>query len=267
MMRDTQATIDHLELAGSSVPATAANGEPLKPDDDPQVKEFASRLKSVETGLASARSAHNASADRANKSLDLALSDFQKKIMQARANLKDGSELSSYLVAAQQAQDTIRQLNADLVERQKSEQQRLAELRRVLSEKQEARLKSVWAADPELKRMQDDLAVKEHRYNAAAGSGLSDDAKQLQGEIDDLKKQIDARRDLIGTGDIYADEVKDLQTFIDDNLKAMDAERARNDQLACRNSLRHLRLPRRRSRSFRPTRKHRPKSSRSDWRI
>ncbi len=54
LMRDTQATIDHLELAGPVTPATSANGEPLKPDDDPQVREFAARLKQIDAALASA---------------------------------------------------------------------------------------------------------------------------------------------------------------------------------------------------------------------
>ena len=208
--------------AGSS-PAVAGA------DADPQLKDLSDQLAAATESLTQTRVAHSSAADEANKALDQALADFRERINAAQGSLKDGSQLSAYLTAAQQAQDTIRQLNADLVERQKSEQQRLADLRRVLAEKQETRLKAAWAADSQLQEMDQDLSVAEHRYNAAVGSGLDADAATLKTEVESLKNRIDARRDLIGTGDIYADEVKSLQQFIDDSLKGMETDRARAD--------------------------------------
>jgi chromosome segregation ATPase len=225
-----QAEQDRLDISvaagsstpGSSQPASAA-------DTDPQLKDLSDQLAAATESLTQSRVAHSSAADEANKALDQALANFRERINAAQGSLKDGSQLSAYLIAAQQAQDTIRQLNADLVERQKSEQQRLADLRRVLAEKQETRLKAAWAADSQLQQMDQDLSVAEHRYNAAVGSGLDADAATLKTEVETLKNQIDARRDLIGTGDIYADEVKSLQQFIDDSLKGMETDRARAD--------------------------------------
>jgi chromosome segregation ATPase len=227
---DAEAEVDRLDVTGSGA-ATASTGPAAMAsvDSDPQIKDLSTQLAAANESLSESRSEHSAAADAANKALDEALGQFKTRIDQAQGSLQDGSQLKAYLIAAQQAQDTIRQLNADLVERQKAEQQRLAELSRALSEKQEARLKAAWAADTQLQGMDQDLSVAEHRYNAAVGSGLDSDAAQLKTEVDTLKQQIDARRDLIGTGDIYADEVKSLQQFIDDSLKGMESDRVRAD--------------------------------------
>jgi pSer/pThr/pTyr-binding forkhead associated (FHA) protein len=226
-----QADEDRLE---GTAPASgsAAPGSPqaaASDDADPQLKELSQQLAAATESLTHTRIAHSSAADQANRALDEALGSFRERINAAQGALKDGSQLSAYLVAAQQAQDTIHQLNADLVERQQTEQQRLADLRRELADKQETRLKAAWAADTQLQQMEQDLSVAEHRYNAAVGSGLDADAATLKTEVESLKNQIDARRDLIGTGDIYADEVKSLQQFIDDSLKGMEADRARAD--------------------------------------
>ncbi len=226
-----QAEVDRLDVAVPA-PGSADAGAPahaVNADADPQVKELSTQLAAATQSLTETRVTHSTAADKANKALDQALADFRSRIDQAQGSLKDGSQLSAYLIAAQQAQDTIRQLNADLVERQKAEQQRLADLRRVLAEKQETRLKAVWAADTQLQEMEQDLSVAEHRYNAAVGSGLDADAAALKSEAESIKNKMDARRDLIGTGDIYADEVKSMQQFIDDNLKEMEKERVQTD--------------------------------------
>ena len=121
-------------------------------------------------------------------------------------------------------------MNADLVERQKAEQQRLADRASCFVGKTGlARLKAARSADSQLQEMEQDLSVAEHRYNAAVGSGLEIDAATLKSEVESIKNKMDARRDLIGTGDIYADEVKAMQQFIDDNLKEMEKERTQTD--------------------------------------
>lgn len=230
-VHEAQQQVERLQSGPMPAAAPAAEGQiaATPADADPQLKELAARLTEATGSLAQMRAAHSAAADSANKALDEALTQFRNRIDQARSSLADGSQLGTYLVAAQQAQDTIRQLNADLIEREKAEQQRLADLRRSLAEKQAARLDAAWSADPQLKDMQEDLSVAEHRYNAAVGSGLDADAAQLKANLDALKQRIDARRDLIATGDIYADEVKSLQQFIDDSLKQMEADRIRAD--------------------------------------
>jgi pSer/pThr/pTyr-binding forkhead associated (FHA) protein len=227
-----QAAADSLDAPapGSATP-TPGTSQPSSDNAelDPQIKALSDQLASATASLAQSRGAHSAAADAANKALDQALADFRASVDQAQGSLKDGSQLGSYLAAAQDAQDTIHQINADLVERQQKAQQRLTELRRVVAEKQEARLKAAWAADTQLQEMDQDLSVAEHRYGAAVGSGLDADAAALKNEADALKIKIDARRDLIGTSDIYADEVKQLQQFVDDSLKDMQAERALAD--------------------------------------
>ncbi len=230
-VHDAQQQVERLQSAPPATAAPAAEGQTAATptDADRQLKELETRLTETTASLAKMRAARSAAADSANKALDEALTQFRDRIDQARSSLADGSQLGTYLVAAQQAQDTIRQLNADLIEREKAEQQRLADLRRSLAEKQAARLDAAWSADSQLKDMQEDLSVAEHRYNAAVGSGLDADAAQLKANLDALKQRIDARRDLIATGDIYADEVKSLQQFIDDSLKQMEAERIRAD--------------------------------------
>jgi chromosome segregation ATPase len=116
-----------------------------------------------------------------------------------------------------------------LVYQQKEDYARLSELKRRLAEKNEARIKEAWTNDAGLRTMQQDLAIKERRQSAAASAGMTREADKLKDEIASLNKEMDARRDLLVTADVYAPEISSLQQFIEENLRRMEDARARND--------------------------------------
>jgi chromosome segregation ATPase len=109
--------------------------------------------------------------------------------------------------------------------------ERLAMLKQKLAEKNEARIRRAFAADPELQSMQEQLALKERQYNTAAAGGLKDDARALEKQVKTLRTEIESRQDLLTTADGVAPDMKDLEAFITDTLARMEKDRARNDRI------------------------------------
>src|SRR5205085_2558268 len=104
----------------------------------------------------------------------------------------------SWFAAAQKAkqlQDDLEQLEAgsaalsELMERHKTDQQNLADLKLRLSEQSEARLKSAVLADPQLTPLQQRLEMFQRQANTAADSNLTDEAKRLSAQADAVRQQ------------------------------------------------------------------------------
>jgi hypothetical protein len=216
-----------LETMQAAVPAPAA--QPAL-DADPAATEMAGKLKGLTETLAAARGGKPGDAAKATDAFDAALGQLQQEITNARASQKEGTPLSAYLTKAQQFDESLHQALAESAERQTASRQTLATLRRSLADKIAAHLKSAWATDTELVKMEQDLQVKQHRLGAASGAGLSTDADKLRDEVAALSKAIDARRDQVAAADTSSDDIKGVQKIIADESDKLAREQARVDQ-------------------------------------
>ena len=124
-------------------------------------------------------------AESARNALDTALEQFQQSTNVVQGIMKDNPELSAFVVAAQRLQETLQRLSGDLLDRQQKSYEHLLEEKRYLDERLTARRKELWDADKDIKRLKDDLGMRERGYNAA----LTNDYPK---EAADIKKQMDA---------------------------------------------------------------------------
>jgi len=120
------------------------------------------------------------------------LSQFDKQITAAQSAQKGDDELAQYVAAAQSTQKQISRIYERLVAQQKEFSEVLNARKASLAEKLQTRIQEAWAADPQLKSIQETLAVKERHHNAAAASGLTADVASLDKQIKDLNTQIEA---------------------------------------------------------------------------
>jgi pSer/pThr/pTyr-binding forkhead associated (FHA) protein len=216
-----------LEAMQAAEPAAAVAASP---DDDPQVREMAGRLKQLSDSIAAARGDQAADPAKAAQALDTALGRVQQEIMDDRAAQKDGSPLTAYLTRAQQIVESVRQAGTELTELQTTGRQTLATVQRSLVEKVDAHLKAAWAADPELMHLEQDLQVKQHRLGAASGAGLAEEADKLRTEIAGLNKSIHARRGQVAAADTSTDDIKNVQKVVADERDRLQRDQARPDQ-------------------------------------
>jgi hypothetical protein len=83
----------------------------------------------------------------------------------------------------------------------------------------ESRRRTAGANHPALRRMEQELALKERHRNAALGGGLPKEAARLDGEIAELSARLAVARELVGAGLADA-ETAALQKLIDERLGA-----------------------------------------------
>jgi pSer/pThr/pTyr-binding forkhead associated (FHA) protein len=221
-----------LRAAESDVPVAAADPAkpPAQPDEDPQVIELTHRAEMLAAGLKAKKAERSGKADEARKSLAAALKQFESDIAKARGEMKGDSDLARYLDQAERVQSQLKVISGELDARQRSDMERLTTLKRNLSDANESRIREAFAADPQLKRLQETLAMKERQRGSAIGGGLKDDERALDKEITALKLEVESRQDLLTTADGVAPRMKQLEDLINDFLKQMDQDRVRNDQ-------------------------------------
>jgi hypothetical protein len=206
---------------GAAEPAAAV-------EKDPQVVEMARKLAALKADLARKQGARDAEVRQAGAAVDAAMQEFDEQIRTARGEAPDESALSKYLASVQRVQNEVRRSYQALSERQKGEYDRLAEMKRGLADKKESLLKESWGNDPELTRMDRELAIKQRQYGAAVGGELDDEAAKLKAQIDQLTLQIDDRRALLATA--TAPDIEELERFIDASLARLETERAKDDK-------------------------------------
>jgi pSer/pThr/pTyr-binding forkhead associated (FHA) protein len=219
-----------LRVAESDVPLADAAKQPVHPDEDEQVVELTRKAEALAAELKAKKSDATAKADAARKSLAGAIKQFEDDIAKARGEMKPDSELVRYLDQAERVHSQLKIISGELDARQRSDMERLTTLKRNLSEANESRIREAFAADPDLKKIQQTLAMKERQRNSAAGGGLKDDERALAKEITALKLEVESRQDLLTTADGVAPRMKQLENLINDFLKQMDQDRVRNDQ-------------------------------------
>ncbi len=207
----------------------AANAAPVQEDE--KLKAMQSQLDELLAKVNAAKSANSEQSAGAKKALDAALDAFQKQVADAQGMMNGNPELAAYVQAAQQLQETTRQLTDELIRRQEQQFGRLTELRERLNEKMEQRRIELWQNDKQLQELTERLAILTRQHNAALGGGLQKETDDLKVELDLTKNLIKARQDLLPGDSFYADAVQQLQVIIDSTRKNIDEDRKRTETL------------------------------------
>ncbi len=174
-------------------------------------------------------------AENARKALDTALEQFQQSSSVVQRMLKDNPELSEFFKNNQKLQETAQKLSGDLLDRQQKTYEKWLEDKRYLDGRIAARRKELWDADVEMKRMKDDLGMLERQQGAAAGSGLTKEALEINKQLEARLAKIEQRKmeldhdPIVATFDEYA---KKVQQEITDARKQLASDRKQAEAFA-----------------------------------
>ena len=173
----------------------ARNGAQPSVETDALVQQMTQRLKVLNDTLSAARGTHSGDARTASGAFDTAIGNYKAEIERIKAATGDASPLAGYLQVAQQVEASVRQINADLADRQKTSQQTIADLNRKLAEKIEQHLKHTWDGDSNLQKNAQGLNVYQHQLGAVVtGAGLTDEVTRIRGIVDAYTKAVETRR-------------------------------------------------------------------------
>jgi hypothetical protein len=199
-------------------------------EENPQLKEMNARLKPLSDSLAAARAAQGGDAAAAAQALEAALAQFQQQIDTFKPAPDNGSGLAGYVAVARQALAAIRQSTSDLAQRRKLAVQTAADLKRDLAEKSTANLKTIYAADKVLAKLELDRGVEEHRLGAAVSADLTADAAQIRARVQELKNSIESRQQVIAPLAVDTPEIIALRKLIADQAAQARGEQDRAGQ-------------------------------------
>jgi len=186
--RAAEAALKSLEQPPSQI--SAVSNAPA----DPELQELQKSLDDMKNKLATAQNTVEEHADMARKGLDNAIEEFQKSTSLAEGLMKDNPELSAFVAQAQKLQETVQKLTGDLLDRQQKSYEKQVEEKRFIENRLTQRRKELWDSDKDMKRVKDDLAMRERGYNAAVGQGYDKEAAEIKKELDAGLAQVEKRK-------------------------------------------------------------------------
>lgn len=176
-----------LEKAQTAPPSDAQ----AAPQADAELARLKARHDSLERQLQAAQTASGGNAAQAAEAFEAAFARFEEQLATLDAPA-DNVALTAYLESARSARDEVRQI----LRRTQSDAQALGQIRRDADQQ----APDPAASDGPLHDLLEARNAYAHRYEAAAGSGLAEDALKIRGVLDDLDQKIDARRQALKTG-------------------------------------------------------------------
>jgi len=195
------------------------------PEQDPIVQQLREEKKSLDAKIAAAKPQGADASDKARKALDDAMAGFQEQLKISQDQLGNASpELKNYVAAAAKLQEMAKQLTTDLIDRQRVQNERLADAKRRFEDQVKARQDQLVNNDPALKDLNDTFAIKRRQANAAASEGMEAEAARYQAEAQDLAAKIEARRKELLQDPESAKLAADIQALIDANTHAVVAD-------------------------------------------
>lgn len=230
-----EADMKRLEQAATpAAGATAANVTPDSSGGDPELEKLQKNLEQMTNRLSVARNTVAEQAENARKALENALEQFQQSTSVVQSLMKDNPELSAFVSNAQKLQETTQKLSGDLLERQQKSYDKLIDEKRWVDERLAARRKELWDTDREIKKMKDELAMRERGYGAAVGSGYDDEAKKIKkamdeslGLIEKRKMEIENDSTLVTLNELAARRQQDITA----SQKQLEADRKQAETL------------------------------------
>ena len=191
------------------------------PNTDPKLMQIRQNLASLDARLTVARATAGGQFDAAGNFADAIGRVDGELLAIASAPSKDAA-LSAYVATARLAASDIR----SLLDLQKQDSDRIAELRQQLAGHREAHLRQVWAADETLKQLLEERDAQAHRFGTASDSGYTQDAAHIRGVLDDLDQKIEARRQSLATTGQASDE---LQQNLEQTIEHLRSDQHDND--------------------------------------
>ena len=228
--------IEQASSLASTVEGTESIGATVKPDStgDPEVDKLKSNLEQATARLNTARNTVAERAESARAALDTALEQFQQSTNVVQGIMKDNPELSAFVVAAQRLQETLQRLSGDLLDRQQKSYEHLLEEKRYLDERLASRRKELWDADKDIKRLKDDLGMRERGYNAALTNDYAKEATEIKKQMDLSLGKIERRKMEIENDPILVtlnEFTAKRQQEITASQKLLEADRKKADEL------------------------------------
>lgn len=167
----------------------------------------------------------------AEAALDAGLTALSNKLQQLPGAVASDQRLRGFLALARQMHEQTAMLSQRLLQRQKESQLRLDQLRWRLAEVVQARRADAWSKDQPLADLllRQSLAV---RKLSAARDAREDDATlaRLQTELDDLTRQVDARRAQVGRSELDDQLMRELDNHIAAGRKRLEEDQAELDR-------------------------------------
>ena len=228
--------IEQASSLASTAEGTDAIGATPKPAStgDPELDRLQNNLEQANARLNIARNTAAEKAESARNALDSALEQFQQSTTVVQGIMKDNPELSAFVVAAQRLQETLQRLSGDLLDRQQKSYDHLLEEKRYLDERLASRRKELWDADKDIKRLKDDLGMRERGYNAALTNDYPKEATEIKKQMDLSLGKIEQRRMEIENDPILItlnEFTAKRQQEITASKKLLEADRRKADEL------------------------------------
>jgi len=190
-------------------------------NSDPKLMQIRQNMANLDARLTVARVSASAQLDPA-KAFDEAVQAVDRELTLIASSSSKNPALASYVVTARLASTDIH----SLLDIQKQDSDRIADLRQQLAGHREAHLRQVWAADETLKGLLEERDAQAHRFGAASDSGYAQDAARIHGVLDELDQKVEARRQSLATTGQSSD---DLQQNLEQTIEHLRSDQHDND--------------------------------------
>ncbi len=191
------------------------------PEKDAIVLQMREELKGLQDRILAAKPQDAEALSRTRKALDDSLERFQEQLSLTQNGAGNSAELANYIAAAQKLQTMAKQLNSDLIDRQRAQNEKLKNMRQRLDDQVKARQEALYDNDPELKKLNDELSFARRSHNVAMAEGLDAEAGRYQNDIDRLTVALEARKTGLGKDVALEKTIGEIQKLIDDNAKSI----------------------------------------------
>lgn len=198
---------------------------------DLELRQMQQQLADVTKSLEALRGAGRELADDARRAYDASMEQFQQDIASVRGTLDASPELQAYVESAQGLLEITRRLSEAVLHRQQQAHDRLQSMRQWLEESMRSRRVEMWQKDPELQRLNEQLAFAQRQFNVASSNNLPDEANDARLQIQVLEQKIVERQEQIGNDELALKLVLDLQEMIDATARTMAEDRASGEKM------------------------------------
>ena len=198
---------------------------------DLELRQMQQQLTEVTRALEALRGAGRELADDARRAYDASMEQFQQDIAAVRGTLDASPELQAYVESAQGLLEITRRLSEAVLHRQQQAHDRLQSMRQWLEGSMRSRRVEMWQKDPELQRLNEQLAFAQRQLNVASSNNLPDEANDARLQIQVLEQKIVDRQEQIGNDELALKLVIDLQEMIDAAARTMAEDRASGEKM------------------------------------
>lgn len=236
---DARAAATQLQKQIEQIEATSPTTNPNDPSAgidvarDAELARMTADLDDLNKRLDDARSRRGSQADEARQALDKLNLDFQKQMARLQTGIDASPALKEYVAAAQDLLAKTKLFTEELIQAQRNQHEKIAELKRRLDSKMAERRAELLAKDEELAKLKVDREMLKRRINAgeAGGKDAEAEVREAKKQLTALELQIHAREDEVGRDQLYTDTIKQLDEYIRHDAEQLDKYRTMKSDL------------------------------------